>query len=187
MASKVWAITSFELCKPVWGFLLSAEERLCYQYCQKIGALCCPGIENIVHLKISKSVWALSISQKNYWLVARKILHFNFLQLKLFLFKLSFFLFQKTHLHHRRKFHMSGSCVQVQKETGVRSILRSWKQILYFSGAVDDKFTWHLRYYLFHTYVPTCLIVIMSWISFWIKPEVTLFRNMSNGQKLSTK
>ena len=46
-----------------------------------------------------------------------------------------------------------------------------------------DKFTWHLRYYLFHTYVPTCLIVIMSWISFWIKPEVTLFRNMSNGQK----
>ena len=28
-----------------------------------------------------------------------------------------------------------------------------------------------LGYYLFHTYVPTCLIVIMSWISFWIKPE----------------
>ncbi|BES91300.1 histamine-gated chloride channel [Nesidiocoris tenuis] len=28
-----------------------------------------------------------------------------------------------------------------------------------------------LGYYLFHTYFPTCLIVIMSWISFWIKPE----------------
>ncbi|CAG0919156.1 unnamed protein product [Notodromas monacha] len=28
-----------------------------------------------------------------------------------------------------------------------------------------------LGYFLFHTYVPTCLIVIMSWISFWIKPE----------------
>ncbi|XP_050730197.1 glycine receptor subunit alpha-4-like [Eriocheir sinensis] len=28
-----------------------------------------------------------------------------------------------------------------------------------------------LGYYLFHTYIPTCLIVIMSWISFWIRPE----------------
>lgn len=28
-----------------------------------------------------------------------------------------------------------------------------------------------LGYYLFHTYIPTCLIVIMSWISFWIKPD----------------
>ncbi|GFR15311.1 glycine receptor subunit alpha-3 [Trichonephila clavata] len=28
-----------------------------------------------------------------------------------------------------------------------------------------------LGYYLFHTYIPTCLIVIMSWVSFWIKPE----------------
>lgn len=28
-----------------------------------------------------------------------------------------------------------------------------------------------LGYYIFHTYIPTCLIVIMSWISFWIKPE----------------
>jgi len=28
-----------------------------------------------------------------------------------------------------------------------------------------------LGYYLFHTYIPTCLIVMMSWISFWIKPE----------------
>ena len=25
---------------------------------------------------------------------------------------------------------------------------------------------------MFHTYIPTCLIVMMSWISFWIKPEV---------------
>merc|ERR1719322_1634399 len=33
------------------------------------------------------------------------------------------------------------------------------------------KFKRRLGYYLFHTYVPTCLIVIMSWISFWIKPE----------------
>ncbi|XP_071545422.1 glycine receptor subunit alpha-4-like isoform X2 [Panulirus ornatus] len=28
-----------------------------------------------------------------------------------------------------------------------------------------------LGYYLFHTYMPTCLIVIMSWVSFWVKPE----------------
>nr|XP_027204051.1 gamma-aminobutyric acid receptor subunit alpha-1-like isoform X1 [Dermatophagoides pteronyssinus] len=28
-----------------------------------------------------------------------------------------------------------------------------------------------IGYYIFHTYIPTCLIVIMSWISFWIKPE----------------
>nr|WMV64448.1 histamine-gated chloride channel subunit [Pardosa pseudoannulata] len=28
-----------------------------------------------------------------------------------------------------------------------------------------------LGYYMFHTYIPTCLIVIMSWISFWIKAE----------------
>ena len=118
---KVWASASLELWEPVWGFFLYAEERLCYQYCQKIGAFCCLGIENIVHLKISKSVWALSISQKNYWLVARMILHFNFLQLKL---SVSNFLCASssktlTNLQHRRKFHMSGSCVQVQKETGV--------------------------------------------------------------------
>lgn len=29
-----------------------------------------------------------------------------------------------------------------------------------------------LGHYLFHTYIPTCLIVIMSWISFWIRPEI---------------
>ncbi|CAL1264940.1 unnamed protein product [Larinioides sclopetarius] len=28
-----------------------------------------------------------------------------------------------------------------------------------------------LGYHLFHTYVPTTLIVVMSWISFWIRPE----------------
>lgn len=28
-----------------------------------------------------------------------------------------------------------------------------------------------LGYFIFHTYVPTCLIVVMSWISFWIKPD----------------
>ena len=33
------------------------------------------------------------------------------------------------------------------------------------------KFRRRLGYYLFHTYIPTCLIVMMSWISFWIKPE----------------
>ena len=48
--------------------------------------------------------------------------------------------------------------------------------MLYFLGKftcleVVLKFKRRLGYYLFHTYVPTCLIVIMSWISFWIKPE----------------
>ncbi|KFM78599.1 Glycine receptor subunit alpha-3, partial [Stegodyphus mimosarum] len=28
-----------------------------------------------------------------------------------------------------------------------------------------------LGYYMFHTYIPTCLIVIMSWVSFWIRPD----------------
>ncbi|XP_045600221.2 glycine receptor subunit alpha-2 [Procambarus clarkii] len=30
----------------------------------------------------------------------------------------------------------------------------------------------HLGHYLFHTYIPTCLIVIMSWVSFWIRPDI---------------
>ncbi|XP_064090151.1 glycine receptor subunit alpha-2-like isoform X2 [Macrobrachium nipponense] len=29
-----------------------------------------------------------------------------------------------------------------------------------------------LGHFLFHTYLPTCLIVIMSWVSFWIRPEI---------------
>ena len=33
------------------------------------------------------------------------------------------------------------------------------------------RFKRRLGYFMFHTYIPTCLIVIMSWISFWIKPE----------------
>ncbi|CAB3379627.1 Hypothetical predicted protein [Cloeon dipterum] len=28
-----------------------------------------------------------------------------------------------------------------------------------------------IGYHLFHTYIPSALIVVMSWISFWIKPE----------------
>ncbi|CAG0925101.1 unnamed protein product [Notodromas monacha] len=28
-----------------------------------------------------------------------------------------------------------------------------------------------LGYHLFHTYIPSAMIVVMSWISFWIKPE----------------
>ncbi|XP_076340353.1 glycine receptor subunit alpha-2-like isoform X2 [Tachypleus tridentatus] len=31
-------------------------------------------------------------------------------------------------------------------------------------------------YYMFHMYIPTCLIVIMSWISFWIRPEAVAAR-----------
>ena len=33
------------------------------------------------------------------------------------------------------------------------------------------KFRRMLGYFMFQTYIPTCLIVMMSWISFWIKPE----------------
>ena len=28
-----------------------------------------------------------------------------------------------------------------------------------------------LGYHLFHTYIPSAITVVMSWISFWIKPE----------------
>ena len=49
-------------------------------------------------------------------------------------------------------------------------------EIFFFLGnftclEVIFKFRRRLGYYLFHTYIPTCLIVMMSWISFWIKPE----------------
>ena len=33
------------------------------------------------------------------------------------------------------------------------------------------RFKRRLGCFMFHTYIPTCLIVMMSWISFWIKPE----------------
>ena len=36
---------------------------------------------------------------------------------------------------------------------------------------VTFKFARALGYFMFQTYIPTCLIVMMSWISFWIKPE----------------
>lgn len=32
-----------------------------------------------------------------------------------------------------------------------------------------------LGYHLFHTYIPSALIVVMSWISFWIKPVRKVF------------
>lgn len=50
----------------------------------------------------------------------------------------------------------------------------------YFSLMISGNFTclaivFNLRrrlgYHLFHTYIPSALIVVMSWISFWIKPE----------------
>lgn len=37
--------------------------------------------------------------------------------------------------------------------------------------AVVFKLRRRLGYHLFHTYIPSALIVVMSWISFWIKPE----------------
>ncbi|KAG8233243.1 hypothetical protein J437_LFUL013505 [Ladona fulva] len=37
--------------------------------------------------------------------------------------------------------------------------------------AVVFNLTRRLGYHLFHTYIPSALIVVMSWISFWIKPE----------------
>ena len=42
------------------------------------------------------------------------------------------------------------------------------------------RFKRRLGYFMFHTYIPTCLIVMMSWISFWIKPEV---RHTRHGGK----
>ena len=52
------------------------------------------------------------------------------------------------------------------------------------------RFKRRLGYYLFHTYVPTCLIVIMSWISFWIKPEAVparVTRGVTSLLTLSTQ
>lgn len=43
-----------------------------------------------------------------------------------------------------------------------------------------------LGYHLFHTYIPSGLIVIMSWISFWIKPEAIPAR-ITLGKKKTTK
>ncbi|XP_065166206.1 glycine receptor subunit alpha-2 isoform X1 [Atheta coriaria] len=37
--------------------------------------------------------------------------------------------------------------------------------------AIVFNLTRRLGYHLFHTYIPSALIVVMSWISFWIKPE----------------
>ena len=60
---------------------------------------------------------------------------------------------------------------------GVLSIYLTFNfSVVCFSGnftclEVIFKFRRRLGYYLFHTYIPTCLIVMMSWISFWIKPE----------------
>lgn len=40
-----------------------------------------------------------------------------------------------------------------------------------------------LGYHLFHTYIPSALIVVMSWISFWIKPEAIPAR-ITLGKKM---
>ncbi|KRT84639.1 transmembrane ion channel, partial [Oryctes borbonicus] len=40
-----------------------------------------------------------------------------------------------------------------------------------YSTAVVFNLRRRLGYHLFHTYIPSALIVVMSWISFWIKPE----------------
>ena len=74
--------------------MFSKKKDCVINIAKKIKLFCCHGIENIAPRKISKSVWAVSISQKNYWLVTRIIIfHFSFLQLKLFLLKLSLCLF----------------------------------------------------------------------------------------------
>jgi glycine receptor len=57
-----------------------------------------------------------------------------------------------------------------------------------------------LGYHLFHTYIPSALIVVMSWISFWIKPEaiparvtlgvtslLTLGRSLSLADRATTR
>ncbi|XP_034138449.1 glycine receptor subunit alpha-4 isoform X2 [Drosophila guanche] len=40
-----------------------------------------------------------------------------------------------------------------------------------YSTAIVFNLRRRLGYHLFHTYIPSALIVVMSWISFWIKPE----------------
>lgn len=42
-----------------------------------------------------------------------------------------------------------------------------------------------LGYHLFHTYIPSALIVVMSWISFWIKPEAIPARITVTNKKLT--
>lgn len=42
-----------------------------------------------------------------------------------------------------------------------------------------------LGYHLFHTYIPSALIVVMSWISFWIKPEAIPARSELHAPLMS--
>lgn len=41
-----------------------------------------------------------------------------------------------------------------------------------------------LGYHLFHTYIPSALIVVMSWISFWIKPVIYEFLSFVTSGEL---
>jgi len=41
---------------------------------------------------------------------------------------------------------------------------------------VDFKLSRHLGYFLINVYVPCCLLVILSWVAFWINREATADR-----------
>ena len=50
----------------------------------------------------------------------------------------------------------------VETATGVYSCL-----------SVDMQFKREISYYVVTIYVPTCMLVIVSWFSFWIDPKVS--------------
>ena len=112
----------------VWCFL---KNRLCYQYCQKDKTLLLPWnwkyrpSENF-EIRLSRKHFSeeLLISYKNYYFSfqfpAIKTFSSQTFFVPLLITKTSATIFTKYLL---RKLHMSGSCFQVQKETGVRYIL----------------------------------------------------------------
>ena len=48
----------------------------------------------------------------------------------------------------------------------------AWHTVL----SVDFKLSRHLGYFLINVYIPCCLLVILSWVAFWINREATADR-----------
>ena len=51
-------------------------------------------------------------------------------------------------------------------------VFTAWHTVL----SVDFKLSRHLGYFLINVYIPCCLLVILSWVAFWINREATADR-----------